>query len=149
MLCKVLTNSIGSVFLKVKLFISFSEFKRECIMEINERIFYLLEKQGRTARELGDFIGVKPSSISAWKTEGSYPSSKYIIRISEFFKVSIDYLFTGESNTNVDVELTPQEQELVNTYKQLDSRGQHAVHMAIYNELDRIKLNSSINVKIS
>ena len=59
-------------------------------MEINERIFYLLEKQKRTAKELGDYIGVRPSSISAWKTEGSYPSSKYVIRISEFFDVSMN-----------------------------------------------------------
>ena len=67
-------------------------------MEINERIFYLLEKQKRTAKELGDYIGVRPSSISAWKTEGSYPSSKHVIRISEFFDVSIEYLFTGKNS---------------------------------------------------
>lgn len=61
-------------------------------MEINERIFFLLDKQGKTAKELGDFIKVNPSSISGWKNEGSFPSSKYIIGISEFFNVSIEYL---------------------------------------------------------
>ena len=110
-------------------------------MEINERIFYLLEQQKRTAKELGDFIGVKPSSISAWKTEGSYPSSKYIIRISEFFNVSIDYLFTGHS-TDFPI-LNKQQHELLETYSHLDSRGQHAVHMAIYQELDRMKSNEA------
>ena len=68
-------------------------------MEINERIFYLLDKQGKTAKELGLHIGVNPSSISAWKNEGSYPSSKYIIGISEFFNVSIEFLFTGTEST--------------------------------------------------
>ncbi len=53
-------------------------------MEISQRIFKLLEEQKKTARQLGDFVGVKPSSISAWKNEGSYPSSKYIVRIWNF-----------------------------------------------------------------
>lgn len=109
-------------------------------MEINERIFYLLEKQKRTAKELGDYIGVRPSSISAWKTEGSYPSSKYVIRISEFFDVSIEYLFTGKNSGTL--HLSKQENELLETYHQLDSRGQHSVHMAIYKELDRMKENN-------
>ena len=104
-------------------------------MEINERIFFLLDKQGKTAKELGDFIKVNPSSISGWKYEGSFPSSKYIIGISEFFNVSIEYLFTGhEANSLLDKD----QQELVDTYCQLDRRGQHRVHTIIYEELDRI-----------
>ena len=104
-------------------------------MEINERIFFLLDKQGKTAKEMGDFIKVNPSSISGWKNEGSFPSSKYIIGISEFFNVSIEYLFTGhEANSLLDKD----QQELVDTYCQLDRRGQHRVHTIIYEELDRI-----------
>jgi len=108
-------------------------------VEINKRIFYLLEKQKRTAKELGAFIGVKPSSISAWKNDGSYPSSKYIISISEFFNVSIEYLYTG--NNNNPLPLSPDELELIETYNKLDRRGQHQVHSTIYLEIDRI--NSS------
>lgn len=104
-------------------------------MEINERIFYLLNKQGKTAKELGSHIGVNPSSISAWKNEGSYPSSKYIIGISEFFNVSIEFLFTGSEPT---ANLTIDEAELIGTYNQLDRRGQHRVHTVIYEELDRM-----------
>ena len=35
--------------------------------------------------------------------------------------------------------MSKQENELLETYHQLDSRGQHSVHMAIYKELDRMK----------
>ena len=105
-------------------------------MEINERIFYLLDKQGKTAKELRLHIGVNPSSISAWKNEGSYPSSKYIIGISEFFNVSIEFLFTGtESTTDLDKDET----ELIDTYNKLDRRGQHRIHTVIYEELDRME----------
>lgn len=111
-------------------------------MKINERIFYLLEEQKRTAKELGEYIGVKPSSISAWKNEGSYPSSKYVIRISEFFDVPIKYLFTGESEKEGEPGMTGLNQyelELLETYNRLDSRGRHRVHTIIYEELDRIR----------
>lgn len=104
-------------------------------MEINERIFFLLDKQGRTAKELGDFIKVNPSSISGWKNEGSFPSSKYIIGISQFFNVSIEYLFTGQESTGL---LEKDQKELVDTYNRLDRRGQHRVHTVIYEELDRM-----------
>ncbi|GFI23415.1 hypothetical protein IMSAGC011_02203 [Lachnospiraceae bacterium] len=68
-------------------------------MKINERIFYLLEQQHKNAKDLGKYIGVNPSSISAWKNEGSFPSSKYIVGISEFLDVSLDYLCTGVEKT--------------------------------------------------
>ena len=111
-------------------------------MMINERIFHLLDKQNKTAKDLGKFIGVNASSISAWKNEGSFPSSKYIIGISEFFNVSIEYLFTGIEDSN-HISLSESQQELIDTYDQLDRRGQHRVHTIIYEELDRIE--SQIN----
>ena len=106
-------------------------------MEINERIFILLEKQGKTAKQLSEYIGVKPSSISAWKTENSYPSSKHMIRISEFFDVSIEFLFTGKIMTTSS-QLSSDETELVNTYKKLDRRGKVRVNNTIYEELARM-----------
>lgn len=79
-----------------KLYVYFYEVFK---MQINERIFYLLEQQHKSAKDLGKYIGVNPSSISAWKNEGSFPSSKYIVGISEFLNVSLDYLCTGIEKT--------------------------------------------------
>lgn len=65
-------------------------------MNIPERIFYLLDKNNLTASDLGSYIGVKSSSINGWKN-GSYPSSKYIQKIADFFNVSVSYLISGEN----------------------------------------------------
>lgn len=89
-------------------------------MEVNERIFKLLEDQKKTAKELAEYIGVKPSSISSWKNENSYPSSKYILKISEFLNVSPTFLFLGEeleSDNNCD----DYEQHLIELMKELGS----------------------------
>ncbi len=68
-------------------------------MEINERIFFLLEQEGKKASALAAYLNIKPSSITSWKNEGSYPSSKYIQKISEFLNVSVNYLITGEEDS--------------------------------------------------
>lgn len=94
-------------------------------MEINERIFYLLESKGLNAKDLGDYIGVKSSSISAWKHEGSYPSSKLIVRISEFLGVSIDYLFTGKEST------LKESNQFINKYNQLPIEEQEEINAII------------------
>lgn len=59
-----------------------------------KRIFDLLAEQGKTAVELGAAVGVKSSSINAWK-KGAWPSSRYINAICGFLNVSPNYLFTG------------------------------------------------------
>lgn len=87
-------------------------------MTVSERIFFLLKEKNLTAKDLGSYIDVKPSSISAWKNEGSYPSSKYIVRISEFLEVSLEFLLTGKEKISP-AELTADEQELLTYYKNL------------------------------
>lgn len=113
-------------------------------MDINNRIFSLLKEQGKSAKELSKYITVSESSISAWKNNNSYPSSKYIIGISEFLNVSIEYLFYGKETNNSTV-LSSDEAELIMNYKELDSRGQHKVHTIIYEEIDRME-NTNIGI---
>lgn len=112
-------------------------------MDINERIFYLLDKQGRTAVELGKYIDVAPSSINGWK-KGSYPSSKYIIRISEFLGVSIHYLFTGEEEAN-ESTLSSEEKELLNSFKLLQNKERFKVLGRIETYLEEYEYNSEDN----
>lgn len=93
-------------------------------MEINERIFFLLKQQGKKASNLAEHLSIKPSSITGWKNEGSYPSSKYIEKISEFLNVPIEYLVTGKSSIQ---SLNNDQQELLDLYSQLDERGKGEV----------------------
>lgn len=81
-------------------------------MNIPERIFYLLEKNNLTASDLGVYIGVKPSSINGWKN-GSYPSSKYIQKIADFFNVSVSYLISG--GNEIELGKTKKEVDILNT----------------------------------
>lgn len=64
------------------------------------KVTKLLEEQHKTQRDLADFLGVKPNTVSNWINGRSTPSGKVftsppfeqIKDIAIFFDVSIDYL---------------------------------------------------------
>lgn len=67
-------------------------------MEINERIFFLLDKQGKTAKELGDFIKVIQCSISGLEERRQFSFFQIYNWDFRIFNVSIEYLFTGHGS---------------------------------------------------
>lgn len=70
-------------------------------MTIGERIAQLLREQGKMGKDLAAYLGVSAASVTGW-ARGSYPSSQYIIKISEFLGVSVEYLLTGEEKEDAD-----------------------------------------------
>ncbi len=88
-------------------------------MTISQRVFDLLNKQGRKQNELSEFSGISTSTISAWNKRGTNPSADVISTLADFFNVSTDYLLTGKEKSSPTVELTADEQELLDLYSDL------------------------------
>ena len=65
-------------------------------MTISQRIFFLMEKQGKKQKELSTFTGISTSTISAWNKRGTNPAADTISTIADFLEVSTDYLLTGK-----------------------------------------------------
>lgn len=99
-----------------------------------ERIVDQTTKLGLSGTELGELLGLKKSPLTDWKNQKSKPTLDQLAKMCEIFATSSDYLLFGHSNS-----LSPDQQELINTYDQLDRRGQHRVHTVIYEELDRME----------
>jgi len=79
----------------------------------------------RTCREKGlsptatlQKLHISTSKLTAWKN-GSMPNSEFLIPISEFLEVSIDYLMTGKEKNSSTDKLSDDEQELLNMYKNM------------------------------
>lgn len=89
-------------------------------MDILDRISVLLGD--REQKELTEYLKLKNSAFSDWKTGKSKSYKKYLIEISEFFGVSIDYLVYGKEK-NVS-QLTDDEWELVDKFRHLLERDQ-------------------------
>ncbi|MBR1658134.1 MAG: helix-turn-helix domain-containing protein [Synergistaceae bacterium] len=61
---------------------------------------YLLSTRNIKQTELARSIGVKPNTISNYCNKVSQPDVDIIIKIAEFFDVSIDYLLTDTRKEN-------------------------------------------------
>lgn len=78
--------------------------KGELIMVIEVRISNILkkliERKGITQSELASYLNVKPQTISMYCSGKSFPEFQTLIKLAEYFEVSLDYLVTGKRNEN-------------------------------------------------
>lgn len=85
-------------------------------MDILDRISNLLGNKDQ--KELTEYLGLQNSAFSDWKTGKSKSFRKYLIEISEFFDVSIDYLVYGKEKSSTS-DLTGIEQEAIEKFRHL------------------------------
>lgn len=51
---------------------------------------------GKSTSKVAEEIGFNKASVSGWKNKGAVPSGSNLRKIADYFKVSTDYLLTGE-----------------------------------------------------
>lgn len=55
----------------------------------------LMEKHGTTQKELADFVGVRPQTLSLYCTGETQPNVDKLLKIAEYYRVTTDFLITG------------------------------------------------------
>lgn len=104
---------------------------------IRKNIFNLNQKA------FSNLIGVSQGALSDIENGNRGLSMEALICLCEYSKgdnpFSFSWLLLGKGEpVNLEAPLlTDDEQELLNSYRQLDSRGRHIIHATIYQELDR------------
>lgn len=108
-------------------------------MTVGERIAQLLKEQGKMAKDLAAFLGISASAVTGW-SHGSYPSSQYVIKISEFLNVSAEFLLTGEDTKKESAAairgISDEGLEIGALWDQLDKPGQAIILGKIYERLE-------------
>lgn len=66
------------------------------IMSFGTRITNLRKNLKLTQQELADKLGISRAALSHYEKDRRDPDSDTLIKLSEFFDVSIDYLLKGE-----------------------------------------------------
>lgn len=72
------------------------------IKYIGKNIAKLRSTRGLTQEELGKRVGLTPSAISNIEKSTSYPSIDTLIKLAEFFGVTLDYLSTDTYSRRLD-----------------------------------------------
>lgn len=76
-------------------------------------------------------IGLSNSIATKWKN-GAYPSGDILVKLSEYFNVSVDYLLTGKETNSIGLsDLSQNEKECLTKFKMLTETEQGKI-------LDRI-----------
>lgn len=61
-----------------------------------------------------------------------------VYKLSKTHNFSFDWFLLGEGEIEPSTGLAPEEQEFLDNYVHLDSRGRHMLYATLYQELDRI-----------
>lgn len=61
------------------------------------RVWELLDSQGKSLKDLSEAIDVSYGVVRQWKTKNRYPRTDIQMKISSYLGTTIEYLMTGES----------------------------------------------------
>ncbi len=85
-------------------------------MSFSKRLKYLREEKGLSQIELSKEFNISRQSISNYENGLRFPNDeKLIVRIAEFFNVSIDYLFGKTNIRNSNLSIVKEEGEEYST----------------------------------
>lgn len=97
------------------------------------RIEELREEKGITQNEIAEAIGTSRTNIGRWEKGLNEPSYTYVIKLANFFNVSVDYLIGNEESfPTVRGEraepLSEEEQKLVTYYRAIGKEAKMAIY---------------------
>ncbi|MDE6124631.1 MAG: helix-turn-helix transcriptional regulator, partial [Eubacterium sp.] len=67
--------------------------------DIAKKLIELREERGLNATEAASLIGINHNNYRKYETKVT-PKSDVLLKIAEFYGVSVDYIICGEDNTN-------------------------------------------------
>lgn len=96
----------------------------------------LRKAEGLTQMELAKALNVGASTLAMWESAGREPDIDTLIRIADFFNVSLDELV---GRPKISEDLSRQEIESIKKYRTLDEYGKRAVYTLLEIEGSRQK----------
>ncbi len=69
-------------------------------MTLGDKLSKLRRENNYTQEQLADVLGVSRQAISKWESDTTYPETDKLIRISELFDCSLDYLLKDKVETD-------------------------------------------------
>ncbi len=107
--------------------------------KFNERLRQLREEAGVSMKQLAQVIEVSNAAICKWENGLAEPKVTYLIKLSEFFECSVDYLVGKTDDFGISkptaifpsVKLSNKEKQLIKNYKELSPNLKALLHETI------------------
>ena len=101
-----------------------SQSERSFLMILADKIIDLRKKNGWSQEELADRLGVSRQSVSKWEGAQSVPDMNKILKLSEVFGVSTDYLLKDEISEPDGNDLVPVDEEVTAVRVEMEEASQ-------------------------
>lgn len=96
-------------------------------MTFGERLYQLRKQKYISQEELADIMNVSRQSISKWELDQTYPDIDNLVRLAEYFDVTVDFLVKGEETIITD------NQDEEETYERMEN-DENASHTSNHND---------------
>ena len=83
-------------------------------MDISERLQELRKKEGYSQEQVAEMLGLSRQAISKWESGQGKPEIDNIIKLTEIYHVSADYILLGTEKVSVPA---PEKKKLSHEYK--------------------------------
>ena len=118
-------------------------------MTFGERLIKLRQQKGfATRNKFAEELGIPNTTLRNYETDAREPGHDFLILVSNYFNVSIDYLLgitDCEKKAN-DTTISNTEMEIIKKYRSLDERGKKIIESLLEEEyfyLQNLKKNES------
>lgn len=88
-------------------------------MKFNEKLFELRKSKGLSQDEIGEEVHVSRQTVSKWETGQSYPDFQRLVKLSDYFGITLDELVRDIDVQDIrDKDLT--EEKIASIYKDIE-----------------------------
>lgn len=91
-------------------------------MTLGYKLSKLRKENNYTQEQLADILGVSRQAISKWESDAAYPETDKLIRISELFNCSLDYLLKEQIETDHYAQTSAENLNINSTTKRIWER---------------------------
>ena len=97
-----------------------------------EKFKKFIEEYNVSISAISKAVGIPQTTMSNWVNRGSKPNIEDVVKICDYFSISIDYLLGRESEDSIivineDKKYTSDEKELIKMYRKLENKKKETV----------------------
>lgn len=106
---------------------------------IGKRLKFWRKEKGLTMTEISEKTGLSTGGLSAYERDEKQIGSKTLLALWREYDIDIAWILTGKRDT----DLTPEEQQLVDLYRQADARGKRSILRIAQDEAQELGSSAS------
>lgn len=117
-------------------------------MDFSQKLLNLRTQSGYSQEALAEKLNVSRQAISKWELGTTLPETEKVIAISDFFKVSLDYLLRGHIRMDSDESLDRMVLRFLGSAQDMENIAEELIDImqdGIIDEKERVRVEAIID----